>query len=538
MIVRNSPQNCGCVNTRPSAGRQPALLLIGLAWILAAAGAAQAKPEPVLLKEDVPTAAVLDLDADPPLTAFSVTVPKDALLMTVKVGRTPVTLDILARKRQPMESVNDAEYRSNADTPAKLLISRQSTPALEGGPYSIAVTYLARGRPVIRRRPVKRVPFTITVSFLRSKVDGVLAVGRKMMSQTRVEQGGMRTFAVDVPAGAKALRIDLDDVSGMLDIWATHRGPVVNSDDADETAISALGRKTLLVSGPSLLPGRWYVQIVRPTDSGTVDFAVYASLSAEAPPALLALPALVPAADPRKRALQATVDVSTEEGGGSGTMLTPDGLILTNYHVIETQSDDSAEKEPVVIGLSLDPRQPARELFRGHVLAQDKKIDLALVQVACGFYHQPLPTGYRFPTIPLGDPDAVEIGDRLTTIGFPEIANTNGWASVTLTQGVLSGFEKRNRAADEDRCGHQPRQLRRGGPRWPLAADRRADLRERQPGRGQPHVVYPPHLAAAQGVAEDHQGADGTIRRRQSERRFSLLVLLTRCVVRHDRYRQ
>ena len=96
----------------------------------------------------------------------------------------------------------------------------------------------------------------------------------------------------------------------------------------------------------------------------------------------------------------------------------------------------------MVIGLSLDPRQPARELFRGHVLAHDKKIDLALVQVACGLYHQPLPKGYRFPTIPLGDPDALEIGDKVTTIGFPEIANTNGWASVTLTQGVLSGFEK------------------------------------------------------------------------------------------------
>ena len=253
-------------------------------------------------------------------------------------------------------------------------------------------------------------PFTITVSFVHNKVDGVLAVGRKLVSQTRVEQGGMRTFAVDVPQGAKALRIDLDDVSGVLDIWASRNGPVVNSDDADETAISSLGRKTLLVDGPSLRAGRWYVQIVRPTDAGMVDFAVYASLSAEPPPALLALPALVPAADARKRAIQATVDVATESGGGSGTMLAADGLILTNDHVIETEPEDADEKEPVVVGLSLDPRQPARELFRGHVLAHDKKIDLALVQVVCGLYHQPLPKGYRFPTIGLGDPDTLEVG--------------------------------------------------------------------------------------------------------------------------------
>jgi S1-C subfamily serine protease len=416
--------------------------LIAAAWVLVAAGAAYAKQGSVVLKEDVPTSGVLDLEADPPLADFAVTVPKDALLMTVKVSRTPVTLDVLARKKQPMETVNDADYRSNADTPSKLLISRQSSPALEDGTYHVAVTFLGVGRPVVHRRPVKKVPFTVTVSFVRSKVDGVLAPGKKLASQTRVEQGGMRNFAVDVPAGAKALRIDLDEVSGVLDIWASRRGPVVHSDDADETAISALGRKTLLIEGSALKPGRWYVQIVRPTDVGTVDFAVYASLSAEPPAALLALPSLVPAADARKRAIQATVDVAVENGGGSGTMLVAGGLILTNYHVVEAETEESDEKEPVVIGLTLDPRQPARELFRGHVLVRDKKIDLALVEVACGLYHQPLPQGYRFPTLALGDPDALEVGDKVTTIGFPEIGNTNGWASVTLTQGVLSGFEK------------------------------------------------------------------------------------------------
>ena len=158
---------------------------------------------------------------------------------------------------------------------------------------------------------------------------------------------------------------------------------------------------------------------------------------------LLELPSLVPAADARKRAIQATVDVATEDGGGgSGTMLVADGLILTNYHVLEEVIDNSQEKDAVVIGVTLDPHQSARELFRGNVLAYDKKLDLALVQVACGLYHQPLPAGYRFPTITLGNADVLEVGDTVSTIGFPEIANTNGRASVTLTQGVLSGFEK------------------------------------------------------------------------------------------------
>ena len=104
----------------------------------------------MLLKEDVPTAAVLDVDADPPMAAFYVEVPKDAVLMTVKISRTPVMLDILARKKQPMETANDAEYRSNVDMPARLLISRQSDPALEDGTYYIAATFLGAGRPVIQ----------------------------------------------------------------------------------------------------------------------------------------------------------------------------------------------------------------------------------------------------------------------------------------------------------------------------------------------------------------------------------------------------
>ena len=429
-------------------GRNPFLLggplplLAAVAGVLISAGATHAKQASVLLKEDVPTAAVLDLEADPPMAAFYVQVPKDAVLMTVKISRTPVLLDILARKKQPMETANDAEYRSNVDTPARLLISRQSSPALEDGTYHVAATFLGAGRPVIHRRPVKKVPFTVTVSFVRSKVDGVLTIGKKLTGQTRAEEGSMRTFVVNVPEGAKCLRIDLDEVSGMLDIWAKRGRPVVRSEDADETVISALGRKTMLLEGQSLKPGRWYVQIVRPADIGTVDFALYASLSAEPPPVLLALPSIVAAADARKRAIQATVDVVTENGGGSGTMLVADGLILTNYHLVEEVVNNSGEKDAVVIGLTLDPRQPARELFRGNVLAYDKKIDLALVQIACGLYRQSLPAGYRFPAITLGDPDALEVGDRVTTIGFPEIANINGGASVTLTQGVLSGFEK------------------------------------------------------------------------------------------------
>ena len=423
-----------------------------------------AKQEVVPLKEDVPTAAVLDLDAEPPMADFSVKVPGDALLMTVKISRTPVTLDILARKKQPIETVNDGEYRSNVDTPGETahLAAEQSG---AGGRHIPHCGDLPCARPAGHPPPAGEEGAVYGDGFVRAKQVGRRSgTGQEAHQSDPRRAGGMRTFAVDVPEGAKALRIDLDDVSGVLDIWATHRAGR-RQRGCRRNRNQHSGPQDAAVGGPSLSSGRWYVQIVRPTDVGTVDFAVYASLSAEPPPALLTVPSLAPAADARRRAIQATVDVATESGGGSGTMLAADGLILTNNHVVEAETNDAEDKEPIVIGLTLDPRQPARELFRGHVLVRDKKIDLALVDVACGLYHQPLPRGYRFPTIGLGNPDALEVGDKVTTIGFPEIANTNGWASVTLTQGVLSGFEKSEIGMlDEDRRGHQSRQFRRRGP--------------------------------------------------------------------------
>ena len=48
----------------------------------------------------------------------------------------------------------------------------------------------------------------------------------------------MRTFVVKVPAGAKALRIDLDERIGHIGYLGEPGESVVHSDDADETAIS------------------------------------------------------------------------------------------------------------------------------------------------------------------------------------------------------------------------------------------------------------------------------------------------------------
>lgn len=455
MRVRNSTGGCCGGRPRPSGrasrpSRPIGSAAIGAAVLLAAsvAPAVCGGDEPPLLEDGVPTPAVLKI-ADDEIVSFRVEVPKDAVLLTATVAQGPLILDVLARKDRPLASADDAEHRSNADVLDNALrISRQSSPALEEGTYYIGVTYLGPLPAVVHKRPVKTIPFTITCSFVRAKPPVALEPGKRTKSQVRAEEGSVRTFAVDVPAEAKALRIDLDDVSSDLDILARYGEPAVRNEDAGDTAISPLGRETLIIRPTSPQPlkaGRWYVNVVHPSDIETVDFAIYASFSADPPPPLLPLPELPMPTDSRKRAIHATVDLSTEYGGASGTLLTPEGLVLTNYHVVAEvaeAAEDAGEKDPVVVAATIHPQEPARELFRGRVLKFDKSLDLALIQITCGLYHQPLPRNFRFPWIPMADSSALEIGERVSIVGFPSIGGTVGRVSVTFTQGVVSGFEK------------------------------------------------------------------------------------------------
>lgn len=397
------------------------------------------------MKDGVAVQGVLELEGKE-LVSFRVEVPADAVLLTVKVTQSPVPLDVFARLGEPLAKADDAEHRSSLDIlDNSLRISRQTRPPLETGTYFVAVGYQGTLPAVVHKRPVKKIPFTLKATLVRAKIDGVLEPGKKTVSQSRAEAGSVRTFTIDVPATAKTLRLDLDDVSGDLDILARFGKPFVSNEDADNTAISPLGRESLVIDQSSPKPlraGRWYVNIVHPADFGSVDFSLYASFSPDPPPELLAIPQLPMAADPRKRTIQATVDVSTEYGGASGTLVSDDGLVLTNYHVVAEVAESKGDDCPVVIAVTTAPQEPPRELFRGRVVKADKHLDLALIQVARGFYGQPLPEGYRFPWVPLGNSAALDIGDPLSIVGFPSIGGTSGRVSVTLTQGVLSGFER------------------------------------------------------------------------------------------------
>lgn len=85
--------------------------------------------------------------------------------------------------------------------------------------------------------------------------------------------------------------------------------------------------------------------------------------------------------------------------GGSGVVITPDGLMLTNTHVIET-------------GAAFDVRLGNGRHYKAKVLGRDVWGDLALLQLESK-ENQP------FPYLELGDSDALRVGEPAMAIGNP-----------------------------------------------------------------------------------------------------------------------
>ena len=111
-----------------------------------------------------------------------------------------------------------------------------------------------------------------------------------------------------------------------------------------------------------------------------------------------------------------------EVGGGSGFVISSDGLILTNKHVV---SDTSASYTVI----TNDGKK-----YSAKVLARDPSQDFAVVKINA--------TG--LPTVSLGDSDGLELGQTAIAIG-----NALGQFSNTVSVGVVSGLERTVTASDE-----------------------------------------------------------------------------------------
>ncbi len=101
------------------------------------------------------------------------------------------------------------------------------------------------------------------------------------------------------------------------------------------------------------------------------------------------------------------------QAGGSGVVISPDGKILTNNHVIDgVRGGDT----------TIEVKMADGRTFKATILGKDKELDIALIKI----------DAKHLPYAKLGDSDAARIGEWVVAIGNPL------GLEHTVTQGIVS----------------------------------------------------------------------------------------------------
>ncbi|MGZ3182307.1 MAG: DegQ family serine endoprotease [Telluria sp.] len=112
---------------------------------------------------------------------------------------------------------------------------------------------------------------------------------------------------------------------------------------------------------------------------------------------------------PRGGRRQAPDDEQVQRGVGSGFIISPDGLVLTNAHVV-------AGADEVLVTLT-DRRE-----FKAKVLGSDESSDVAVLKV----------DGVNLPSLKMGDSNKIRVGEWVIAIGSPFNLES------TVTAGIIS----------------------------------------------------------------------------------------------------
>ncbi|WP_170219356.1 FHA domain-containing protein [Nocardioides litoris] len=167
------------------------------------------------------------------------------------------------------------------------------------------------------------------------------------------------------------------------------------------------------------------------------------------------------ALDRAKRAsvlLQAVDESGQVMWSGSGSVVSEDGLILTNAHVGDPDApgQGSSQEDPSYLEVSLpseDDDAPATAAYRATPIVSDGYLDIAVLQIDADLEGNPVDTAdLELPQpLPLGDSDDLRTGDRIVALGYPAIGNVQaqGDRPLTVTEGVVSTFQADDAAGIE-----------------------------------------------------------------------------------------
>ncbi|MEX2275206.1 MAG: trypsin-like peptidase domain-containing protein [Actinomycetota bacterium] len=130
-----------------------------------------------------------------------------------------------------------------------------------------------------------------------------------------------------------------------------------------------------------------------------------------------------------RKVLPAVVNVSADtpagKGTGTGFVVRSDGIIVTNYHVVE-----GAER------LTVQTSDAEPESYDARVIGGDQEADLAVLDV----------DAEGLATVPIGDSDSLDLGQQVVAIGYA--LGLEGGPSVTT--GIVSSLDRVVTAQDQN----------------------------------------------------------------------------------------
>lgn len=370
-----------------------------------------------------------------------------------------------ARRVVPPSSVPTASIE-----PARLRV-RSADPAVDGRVLAVGTEPVTVGREagcalqvrdeaVSRRHAQLRLVSSgeVEVADLGS-TNGTYVNGRRLSGPARLAEGDA------VSIGSSVLEtMPSSQSAGNATLWQAGADPAAQP---SATAASARRRRLLVAAMAvaalaAVLGGAAFAAlstVSSPTSAGgtqhrpsTTTGATTAPPSSGTVPSTTgrkSLPALVAKLE------RSTVLIEGMSGGrldyiGSGTIIRPDGLILTNAHVGVPSAEGlgvqygvpwTEKASSTLVIAEIDrPDHPAHPAFRATPIAWDGYLDVAVLQVTSTVTGQPVDTStLHLPAIPLGNTAGLQSGDHLNVLGYP--GNGGGFQrAINYSQGSVSGF--------------------------------------------------------------------------------------------------
>lgn len=264
----------------------------------------------------------------------------------------------------------------------------------------------------------------------------------------------LQGFSFEVPREAKSLFLVVRDANADVDLFLVRDRKAKDYADLEERAVmeSATARvnEALTLSSttdPAISPGKWWVYAgsLSPEEGEELSFALLLSFDTPPESTRKALPPFHELAGltPLQRAMDACVRLDTETSSGSGTMVTPGGLIVTCRHVLE---DDAGglHSEGIYVSFTRSARNVAEQTHIAKLVEADKTLDVALLQIVADIDGEPLEKP-NFTWLPLAKTEP-ELDEDLRCLGYPAIGGPRTLCSISLTRGIVSGFVDRKGA--------------------------------------------------------------------------------------------